>query len=168
MKNKNHGGVLKLEKFLLHFYLHYSKFSTLAINFSEVWPGQILDLGKRFNLLIRLQNVLKISLQDALKISWRRLKDVFKTSWRRLEDVLKMSWRCLEDVSARRLKDVLKTSGRHLSKTSWKRLKQHKEQHKFRRPFYLERVEYWERFLKFKATGCGSISTVFSSIILMC
>ena len=24
------------------------------------------------------------------------------------------------------------------------------------------------RFLKFKATGCGSISTVFSSIVLLC
>ena len=31
----------------------------------------------------------------------------------------------------------------------------------------LERLEDWERFLKSKATGCGSISTVFSSIVLM-
>ena len=87
--------------------------------------------------MIRLENVLKISLQDVLKTSWRcledvfqdvlktfwrRLEDVLKTSWKRLEDVLKMSWRrfcktswrCLEDVFARRLEDVLKTS--------WKRL----------------------------------------------
>ena len=38
----------------------------------------------------------------------------------------------------------------------------------FRRQFYLERLEYRERFLKSKATGCGSISTVFSSIVLLC
>ena len=75
--------------------------------------------------MIRLENVLKISLQDVLKTSWRCLEDVFqdvlKMFWRRLEDisqdVLKMCWRYLEDVfktSWRRLEDVLKTS--------WKRL----------------------------------------------
>ena len=42
------------------------------------------------------------------------------------------------------------------------------EQHKFRRQFYLGRLEYRERFLKSKATGCGWISTVFSSIVLLC
>ena len=65
--------------------------------------------------MIRLENVLKISLQDVLKTSWRCLEDVFA---RRLEDVLKTSWRRLEDVWPRRiywswprrLKDVLKTS----------------------------------------------------------
>ena len=47
--------------------------------------------------------------------------------------------------------------------------KEYKRRHdKFRRHFYLERLEYWERFLKSKATGCGSISTVFSSIVLLC
>ena len=102
--------------------------------------------------MIRLENVLKISLQDVLKTSWRCLEDVFqevlKTSWqdvlkmpwRRFEDVFKTSWRCLEDlfvrrleeVLARRLEDVLKTSWRRraktnilvLSKTSWRRLHQ--------------------------------------------
>ena len=39
--------------------------------------------------MVRLENVLKISLQDVLKTLWRRLEDVLKTSWRRLEDVLK-------------------------------------------------------------------------------
>ena len=34
--------------------------------------------------------------------------------------------------------------------------------------FYLEQLEYWERFLKFEATGCGSILTVFSSTVLLC
>ena len=58
--------------------------------------------------MIRLENILKISLQDVLKMSWRRLS-------RRLEDVLKTSWRCLEDVFASRLEGVLKTS--------WKLLK---------------------------------------------
>ena len=64
--------------------------------------------------MIHLENVLKISMQDILKMSWRRLK----TSWRRLEDVLKTFWRRLEDVWprriywswSRRLEEVLKTS----------------------------------------------------------
>ena len=61
--------------------------------------------------MIRLENVLKISLQDVLKMSWRRFKDVLKISWRRLEDVFA---RRLEDVfktSRRRLEDVLKMYG---------------------------------------------------------
>ena len=48
--------------------------------------------------MIRLENVLKISLQDVLKTSWRYLEDAFG---RRLEDVLKTSWRRLEDVRPR-------------------------------------------------------------------
>ena len=68
--------------------------------------------------MIHLENVLKISLQDVLRTSSKRLEDVLKMSWRRfsrrLEDVLKTSWRRLEDVYARRLEDVLKTSWRHL------------------------------------------------------
>ena len=104
-----------------------------------MWPRQILELGKQFNLMIRLQNILKASLQDVLKMSWRRfcrrLEDVLKTSW---QDVLKMSWRPfgktfwrrLEDVLARLLEgvlkmswqDVLKTSWRCLGKTSWRRM----------------------------------------------
>ena len=81
-------------------FYHTCRFSTLTINFSEVWPRQILELGKQFNLMIRLQNILKASLQDVLKMSWRRF--------------CKTSWRCLEDVFARRLEDVLKTSWRRL------------------------------------------------------
>ena len=85
---------------------HTCKFSTLTINFPEVWPRQILDLGKQFKLMIRLENMLKTSLQDVLKMYWRRLEHVLKkilqgilkTFWWRLEDVLKTSWRCLEDV----------------------------------------------------------------------
>ena len=34
------------------------------------------------------------------------------------------------------------------------------EKYKFRRQFYLQQLEYQERFLKSKATGCDSISTV--------
>ena len=83
--------------------------------------------------MIRLENVLKIPLQDFLKTSWRcleyvfarRLEDVLKTSsrclaktsWRCLKDVLKKSWKCLEDVLARRLENVLKV----VFKTSWSR-----------------------------------------------
>ena len=81
-------------------------FSTLTINFSEVWPRQILELGKQFNLMIRLQNILKASLQDVLKMSWRRF---CKTSWRRLENVLKTSWQDVLKTSWKRLEDVLKT-----------------------------------------------------------
>ena len=85
--------------------------------------------------MIRLQNILKASLQDVLKMSWRRFcrrlevvltmswRRFCKTSWRRLsktswQDVLKTSWRHLEDVWpkwiywswSRHLEDVLKTS----------------------------------------------------------
>ena len=45
--------------------------------------------------MIRLENILKISLQEVLKTSWRRLEDVLKTF---LQDVLKTSWKRLEDV----------------------------------------------------------------------
>ena len=61
--------------------------------------------------MIRLENVLKISLQDVLK-----------TFWRHLQSVLKTSWRCFEDVFARRMEDVLKTSWGRIGKTSWRRL----------------------------------------------
>ena len=73
--------------------------------------------------MVRLENLLKISLQDVLKMSWRYLEDVFKTSWRRLEDALKRSRRRFEDVlkmSWRRLENVLKTSWRRL-KDIWPR-----------------------------------------------
>ena len=79
--------------------------------------------------MIHLEQVLKISLQDVLKTSWRCLEDVFqdvlKTFWRRLQNVLKTSWRCLEDVlktSWRRLEDVLKTFLQDVLKTSWRRI----------------------------------------------
>ena len=76
--------------------------------------------------MIILGKVLKISLQDVFKTSWRcleddfarRLENILKMSW---QDVLKMSWRCLQDVLkvswiifARRFEDVLKRSWRHL------------------------------------------------------
>ena len=60
--------------------------------------------------MIRFENVLKRSLQDVLKTSWRRLQNVLNKSWRCLEDVLKTSWR--------RLENVLKTSWRRMTKTS--------------------------------------------------
>ena len=65
--------------------------------------------------MIRLENVLKISLQDVLKMSWRRLQNVLTTSSR-----------CLEDVFAGRLEEVfkkiLKTCWQVVLKTSWRRL----------------------------------------------
>ena len=76
--------------------------------------------------MICLENVLNMSLQDVLKMSWRRLQNVLKTSWKCLEDVfqdaLKTFWRRLEDDLARRLADVLKMLLQDVLKTSWKRL----------------------------------------------
>ena len=69
--------------------------------------------------MICLENALKITLQDVLKMSWRPLEEVLKTFWRCLEDVLKTSWRHLGKTSWRRLG---KTSWRCLGKTSWRRL----------------------------------------------
>ena len=94
------------------------------------------DLVKsQFILMIRLENVWKTSLQDVLKMYWRRLEYVLnmsqrpfcKTSWKGLENVLKTSWRGMvkttilvliktssEDVWVRWIirldQDVLKTS----------------------------------------------------------
>ena len=89
-------------------------------------------------MMIRLENVLKISLQDILNMSWGGLQNVFKTSWRCLEGVfarcLEDVWKTFERVLARRLQnalDVFKTSSRRFEdilkrflkdvlKTSWK------------------------------------------------
>ena len=99
---------------MINFY-HTCQFSTLTINFSEVWPRQSLDFGKQFNLMIRFENVFKTSWQDVLKTSSKRLEDVLKTflqdvlkmSSRRfckmLENVLKTSWKRFEDVWPRRI-----------------------------------------------------------------
>ena len=73
--------------------------------------------------MIRFENVLKRSLQDVLKTSWRRLQNVLKMSWRPLEKVLNAPWRCFEDVVVRRLEDVLKSIWRRLGKRLWRRLK---------------------------------------------
>ena len=88
--------------------------------------------------MIRLENILKIFLQEVLKTSWRRLEVVFKTSCRRLEDVLKtflqdvlktswgrfgkMSWICLEDVLKTLWRRIAKANILVLTKTSWRRL----------------------------------------------
>ena len=56
--------------------------------------------------MLRLENISKISLQDVLKMSWRRLEDVLKRSWRGLEEVLKTSWQDILKTSSRRLEDV--------------------------------------------------------------
>ena len=106
-------------------FYHTCKFSTLTINFSEVWTRQTVlpddaswerledvfarHLCKTFWRC--LEDVLARRLEDVFKTSSRRLEDVFarlledvlKTSWRRLEDVLKTSWRRLEDIWLRRI-----------------------------------------------------------------
>ena len=75
--------------------------------------------------MIRLENILNISLQEVLKTSWRRLEDVFKTSWRRLEDVLKTFLQDVLKTSWKRLEDVLKTSSEDVrlrrTYSSWSR-----------------------------------------------
>ena len=105
---------------LKHFrnFYHPFKFSTLIINFSEVWPRQILDLGKQFNLMIRLENV--------LKTSWRRMAKtnilvLIKTSWRCHVDVF---WRQRGKTPSRRFHqdECLKTFLQYILKTYWKRL----------------------------------------------
>ena len=58
--------------------------------------------------MIRLENVLKISLLDVLKMSWRRKAKgniflLIKTSWRHLQDVF---WRRRRKTSSRRLQEV--------------------------------------------------------------
>ena len=94
---------------------HTCRFSSLTINFSEVWPRQIFELRKQFNLMTPCKtswrsledifaDVLKTSWQEVLKMTWQ---DVLKTSWRRLED----EWlRWIHWSWSRRLEDILKTS----------------------------------------------------------
>ena len=76
--------------------------------------------------MIRLENVLKISLQDVLKTSSKRLADALKMSWRRfsrrLQNVLKMSWKRFEDILKMSWRCFCKTSWRRLGKTSWRHL----------------------------------------------
>ena len=64
--------------------------------------------------MVCLENVLKISLQEVLKMSWRRLENVLKTSWRRLEDVF---WRRKAKAN---IFVLIKTSWRRLLKTKTK------------------------------------------------
>ena len=98
--------------------------------------------------MIRLENVLKTSLQDVLKISWIRLEGVFKTSWRHLEDVLKTFlqdvlktfWRRFEEVFPRLLEDVLKMY--------WKRLKNILKTHGQGKYTGLDQDVFWRRMTK--------------------
>ena len=79
------------------------KFCALTITvFAKECPRNVLNTSpRRVNKnSLTWWYVLKISLQDVLKTSWRCLEEVFA---RRLEDVLKTSWRHLEDVWPRRI-----------------------------------------------------------------
>ena len=83
---------------------------------------------EQINSMIRLENVLKTSLQVVLKISSRRLQNVLKTSWRRFcktswrrfEDVLKMSWRNMTETTILVLTKM--SSGRY-EEVFWRRMK---------------------------------------------
>ena len=68
--------------------------------------------------MIRLEKVLKTSLQDVSKMSGRRLEDVLKMSWKSLQDVLKTFLQDVLKTSWRRFEDVLKTSWRRMTKTN--------------------------------------------------
>ena len=134
-----------MKKLNLRHFHHTCKFSTLTINFSEVWPWQMLELGKQFNLMIHFEDVLKVSWRwlcktiwpNVLKISWRRLKDVLKMSrrrfwkryWRCLDDVFakKTPWKRVEDVLPRRLEEkwprqIYWSGLRRLEEVVWKRM----------------------------------------------
>ena len=89
--------------------------------------------------MIRLVNVLKTSLQDALKMSWRRLQNFLKTSWRRLENVLKTSWR-----------RMAKTNILVLTKTSWRRLEDVFWRRKAKANIFVLIKTSWRRLLKTK------------------
>ena len=73
---------------------------------------------ENFNMMIRIENVLKTSLQNVLKMSWR---DFCKTSWRRLENLLKTSWQHVLKTSWR---SMTKTNILVLTKTSWRLLEE--------------------------------------------
>ena len=92
--------------------------------------------------MIRLESVLKKSLQDALKMSWRRLEDVIKTSRRRLEYVLKTSWKRLEDVLKTYDQDEYIGLDQDVLKTSWKRLLKTYEYSEYVR---LDQDVFWRR-----------------------
>ena len=109
--------------------------------------------------MIRLENVLKTSLQDVLKISWIRLEGVFKTSWRHLEDVLKTFlqdvlktfWRRFEDTLKtfwRRLQEVLERLLEDVLKMYWKRLKNILKTHGQGKYTGLDQDVFWRRMTK--------------------
>ena len=98
--------------------------------------------------MVRLENVLKISLQDILKMSWRHLEDVFKTSWRRLEDALKRSWRRLENVLKTSWRRIAKTNILVLTKTSWRRLEDVFWRRKAKANIFVLIKTSWRRLLK--------------------
>ena len=80
--------------------------------------------------MVHLENILKISLQDVLKMSWRRLEDFLRTSWRRTAKtnilvLTKTSWRRLEDVFWRRKVEanifiLIRTFWRRLEDVFWR------------------------------------------------
>ena len=71
--------------------------------------------------MIRLENILKISLQEV----FIRLEDVFKTSWKHLEDVLKTFLQDVLKTFWTRLENFLKKPNIFvLNKASWRRLHQ--------------------------------------------
>ena len=75
---------------------------------------------EQFNLIICIENLLKASLQNVLKASWRRFQNILNIFWKFLQVVFA---RHLEDVLERHLEKVLKMSSRWFSKTFWIRLR---------------------------------------------
>ena len=139
--------------------------------------------------MIRLEKVLKTSLQDGLKMSWRRLQnvlktfllDVLETFWRRLKNVLaRRLWRCLKDVlktSSRFLEDVFARSFENVLKTFWRRLENVLKtswRHMTKMNILVLIKASWRRLLKTKAKDvfiktnvCWEISLDRSNIIFL-
>ena len=95
--------MLKLENFLPH----------LQIFFIDLKISQKCDLGKQFNMMVRLE----ASWRHLYKMSWRCLKEVLKMPSKRLEDVLKMY---SQDEYVGLDQDVLKAFSRRLLNTKIK------------------------------------------------
>ena len=113
--------------------------------------------------MIRLENVLKISLQDVLKMSWRRLQNVLKTSWRCLEDVfqdvLKTFWRRLQNVLKTSWRRIAKTNILVLTKTSWRRLENVFWRRMTKANIFVLIKTSWRRVLKTKTKDVFKMSS---------
>ena len=102
----------------------FCNFFTLVINFSEVWPSQILLSINVY--AVRLRNVFNTSQRRVKKdsLNW---SNILKTTFQ--QNILNMFWRRLEDVWLRRVyssrwRRLLKTKSKDFFKTASRRFHQ--------------------------------------------